>query len=188
MLRRRARWIREHLPVWWPLIVYRWGQEDARCETPNPLSRDSTLFVHYSASDGEPVDARGEPRAAAKGIQHHHMNVKGWCDAGYSGLLVQPRGIFRRPIVFWMRGYGKVPAAQEGHNTGNGAICVLADPDDRIKWRTRRALRVLARRFPGRHVRGHKDVVATACPGPYLYSLVPGLDQVAKRPKWRTLP
>lgn len=171
-----------------PKRVKHWRQREPRCRNSQKLSALSTLFVHYSASDGEGIDKKGEPKAAMRNIQSHHMDTNRWCDIGYSYVLFQVRGIFRRPLLFEARGFHAIPASQLGHNTGNVSVCVIADSNDRIKRSTYRALAWIVRRCPARNVRGHKDVTATSCPGPYLYSKVPHLKKAAKRSKKRLLP
>jgi hypothetical protein len=116
------------------------------------------------------------------------MDTNGWCDVAYSYLLFQPRGFFRRPRVFEGRTFAVVPASQAGHNTGNGSVCVVMGPGDRLKRGTIRKLRGIARRFPGHKVRGHRDVSATECPGDLLYSHVAELDKLARGPKKMPLP
>lgn len=173
-----------------PRVILNWGQRPPRCKTGHTVGPGSTLFVHYSASDGEGIDKRGEPKQAMHNIQDFHMDnpERLWCDIAYSYVVFQQRGIFRRPLIFKGRGFGVVPASQAGHNTGNVSVCVIADSNDRVKRSTYRALAYIVRRCPARTVKGHKDVTATACPGPYLYSKVPHLNRVAKKSKWGLLP
>jgi hypothetical protein len=169
-------------------VIQRWGQRPPRSVTPQHMTHGSILFVHYSASDGQGIDKQGEPTAAMRNIQNHHMDANGWSNIGYSYVVFQQRGIFKRPLIFKGRGFGAVPAAQEGSNTGNGAVCVIADSDDPIKRSTFKALAWIARRCPARRVRGHRDVNSTACPGDKLYSKVDELDRVARMSKRSFLP
>ena len=166
-----------------PKVIRHWGQRPAHCQTANPIGNDCTLFVHYSDSRGEGIDKKGEPRAAMHNIQDFHMDVRDWCDTAYSGVLFQRRGIFRRPLLFMGRGFDLVPASQEGHNTGNISICVVADGSERVKRSAFKALAWIVRHSPATHVKGHRDVNATDCPGRYLYSKVPALDRAAHKPK-----
>lgn len=173
------------MPLLKPTIVAHWGQRAPRCATPNPIGPSCTLFVHFSATDGEGIDKKGEPRQAMHAIQNFHMDdpERLWCDIGYSGVLFQQRGIFHRPLLFKGRGFDVVPASQEGHNTGNISICVLADSNDRVKRSTYRALAWIVRHSPATRVKGHRDVNSTDCPGDYLYSKVPHLDRAARKAK-----
>jgi hypothetical protein len=170
-----------------PKLLLEYGQKSPRCTDPNPINSNSILFVHYSASDGEGIDKKGEPRQAMLNIQAAHQG-KGWCDTAYSYVVVQPRGIFKRPIIFKGRGFGNVPASQEGHNTGNVSVCVIADSNDPIKRATFGAIAYLLRRCPATRVKGHRDVNATACPGDRLYSKLDELGRVARKPKLGRLP
>lgn len=169
-------------------VITHWGQRSPKCVSHNPLDRSSVLFVHYSDSDGTGIDKKGEPKDALRNIQNFHMDSRGWCDIAYSYLIVQQRGIFKKPLIFKGRGFGTVPASQEGHNTGNVSVCIIADGNDRIKRSTVRAIGYLARRFPGEWVMGHRDVNSTSCPGDRLYSKVGALNRVAKGRKAQFLP
>lgn len=166
-----------------PKLLTEYGQKPPRCSDPNPLSANSILFVHYSASDGSGIDKRGEPRAAMLNIQRFHQETRGWCDTAYSYVVIQQRGIFKRPLIFKGRGFKNVPASQEGHNTGNVSVCVIADSNDPIKRSTFKAIAWLVRRCPATRVRGHRDVGSTDCPGDRLYSKVDKLDTIARKPK-----
>lgn len=166
-----------------PKVIRNWGKRPARSVTAQRMDSNSSLFIHYSASDGEGIDKKGEPKASMRNIQDYHMDVNGWSDGGYSWVLFQQRGIFKRPLLFKLRGFERVPSAQSGFNTGNGAVCVVADSNDRIKRSTYRALAWIVRRCPATTVKGHRDVNATACPGDFLYSKLPHLNKVAKQSK-----
>ena len=172
-----------------PKLILEYGQREPKCSTRNPLTVNSELFVHFSASDGEGIDKKGEPRQAVLNIQAFHMGPsRGWCDLAYSYVIVQPNGFFKRPMIFKGRGFDAVPASQEGHNSGNVSVCVIADSDDPIKRSTFRALAWLVRRCPVDKVRGHRDVNSTDCPGDRLYSKVDELNRVARKPKLGRLP
>lgn len=169
-------------------VIMSWGQRRPKCVNTNHVDSRSTLFLHYSASDGSGIDKAGEPKQAIRNIQNFHMDVRGWCDIAYSYLVVQQRGIFKRPLIFKGRGFGAVPASQEGFNTGNVSVCVIADSNDRIKRSTTRAIAYIVRRCAATNVKGHRDVNQTDCPGDKLYSKVPALDRIAKGSKAVFLP
>lgn len=172
-----------------PKVITDYGQRPPNCTTPNPIGPESDLFIHFSDSDGSGIDKKGEPKQAVRNIQAFHMGpARGWCDIGYSWVLVQQRGFFKRPLLFKGRGFHNVPASQEGHNTGNMSVCVIADGNDPIKRSTFRALAWVVRHCPARTVKGHRDVNATGCPGDRLYSKVDELNQIAKQAKKTVLP
>ena len=167
-----------------PKVITKYGQQMPRCRAEQSMGPNSILFIHYSASDGTGIDKSGEPKQAVRNIQAFHMGPeRGWCDIGYSWVLVQQRGIFKRPLLFKGRGFDAVPASQEGHNTGNGSVCVIADDNDPIKRSTVAALAYVAKRCPATTVMGHRDVNSTGCPGGKLYAKVPFLNRVARQRK-----
>lgn len=171
-----------------PKVITQWGQRNPTSILPQRMNSESTLFIHYSASDGSGINTKGEPKQAVRNIQNFHMDGNGWSDIGYSWVLVQQRGIFKRPLLFKGRGFDRVPASQMGWNTGNGSVCVIADSNDPIKRSTTRALRYVARRCPAQRVKGHRDVNATDCPGDKLYSKVPAIDAAARTLKLAPMP
>jgi hypothetical protein len=147
-----------------------WGARQPGPRTPNAITEDSTLFIHYSAFDGGQYDTVEEQKQCMRNMQNHHIDKNGWADIGYSYVVFQPTGRLKRPRVYEARRFGYVPAAQEGYNTGNGAVCVVAGPGEEIRPGTIRKLKAIARRFKGERIRGHKDVNSTSCPGANLYA------------------
>ena len=134
------------------------------------------FFVHRSAFAGMSVDTKPEQIATMRAMYHHHVNVNKWADLGYSFVVFQPYGKQKRPVVYEARGWKRLPAGQANHNTGTLAVCVVTLDED-IKPPTVRALNKLFLQSKCEVVRGHKEVVATSCPGPKLMSL---LDEIAK--------
>lgn len=89
--------------------------------------------------------------------------------------------VFQSGRVYRGRGMNWVPAGQEGHNTGTVAVlCVVGPGDDPspAMLRSLRGLRAHCERKAGHglNVRGHGEVVQTACPGPELRRLVRELE------------
>jgi hypothetical protein len=149
-----------------------WGARPARGLTPQNYDKGSTLFIHWSASHGHTIDAKGERKAAMREIQRFHQDVRKWADIGYSYVVFQPYGIFDNVGVFEGRSFSFVPAAQSGYNTDNGAVCVVMAPGEKLKWRTRRKLKALARQQRARNVSFHGFDGSTQCPGPALTKFV----------------
>lgn len=157
-----------------------WGaRPPARAMTPQGSPREA--FIHYSDSpDAERLDTLSEQKAAVRAIQDFHIDGRGWSDIAYHYLVCQPRGRLRRARAFQGRDHLRVPAAQEGHNTGTLAICVIAGPGDPISRNTRYAIEQLLRRHPSvRTVGGHRDVTSTDCPGDLLYAQIPAIARAA---------
>jgi hypothetical protein len=158
-----------------------WGARAPRARTPQNVNSNSTLFIHYSAFNGGQYDTIEKQKQAMRNIQNHHIDANGWSDIGYSYVVFQPTGRLKRPRVYEARGFGYVPAAQAGYNTGNGAVCVVAGPGEKIRPGTKRKLKAIYRRFPGKNVKGHRDVNQTSCPGDSLYKFLPELRKAAAK-------
>lgn len=164
-----------------------WGARAPRDVAPNDVGPRSVLYIHYTASDGDHINAKGERKAEMRGLQRFHQDTRGWSDIAYSYVLFQARGIFKWVGIFEGRTFDRVPASQEDENTGNCSICVVADGNDKISWRTKRKLKAFVRRCPARNVLPHSASPshpgATECPGDQLRALCGELDRVAKQPK-----
>lgn len=144
-------------------------------------------FLHYSdSSDAARIDTQAEAFAAVRGIQAFHTKTRGWSDLAYHYVVVQlqagggSRSAEPQSLVLAGRSSRMVPAAQQGHNTGTLAICVYAGPLDTITRRTRFVVEEVLRRHPQvRTLGGHRDVVATSCPGEHLYAQIPQIARAA---------
>lgn len=163
---------------WNGLTIYsrqRWKARMARDRDTNPVTSGSTLFVHWSAGKGlgPRFDTLEEQCAAVRGIQNFHMDTRGWNDIGYNWVIVQPSGKLRHARIFEGRGLHTIPAAQEGHNTGNLAVCVLMKEGEPLRKSTVKRLKSLYKRVPCSKVKGHRDVGGTDCPGDLLYAALP---------------
>lgn len=112
-------------------------------------------------------------------IQDFHMNSRGWADIAYHFVLFQYIGSRPQCRAFHGRPVSIVPAAQLAHNTGTLAICVVGNGvAEKLQRNTRYIIERLIARYPTiRTVGGHRDVVATECPGDSFYSQ---LDTIAK--------
>lgn len=150
-------------------------------------ARPTEAFLHYSddvAVGG--IDTLAEQAAKARAIQDFHLHGRGWSDIAYHYLVFQPYGRLRRARVFAGRGDRFVPAAQAGHNTGTLAICVVAGPGVPLKRNTRYVIEQLLRRYPSvKTVGGHRDVVATDCPGESITNALPRIAGAAGKRLYR---
>lgn len=133
------------------------------------------LFVHYpGAKDPTLIPPSGwtaaEERQIMRDLQRGHF-ANGWSDIGYNHVLFpHPDGL---PRIYTARGAQYIPAAQLKHNTGTIAIMVYMGSADMLHDSTKARLRSYVRwadDYAGRRlrVRGHGEVVQTACPGPAL--------------------
>ena len=140
------------------------------------------VFIHHTADTrAEGVDHLDEQAAAMRAIQGFHMDVRGYSDVGYAYVVFQPYGELERARVFEGRLVRWVPAAQLGHNTGTIPVSVFGNfqRDDGVKDATLDAIVALLTKSASKTgcgsaktIGGHRDVVATSCPGDTLYAKV----------------
>lgn len=113
------------------------------------------VFLHCSASDHAHHD---NPET----VDQWHKQ-RGWSGIGYHFF------ISKNGAVFHGRGLDKVPAAQEGHNTGSIAICCHGKDRDKFTKAQMDALHSLCRdidfAYDGKVTfHGHCEVANKACP------------------------
>lgn len=153
-----------------------WTHSQARGDTHKP--RGGTLFVHYTVSSSKDKTTLNKQTAHLRALRDGHL-TQGYVDISYNFLVFQPAGKIEHARVFKGRGVNRVPAAQQGHNTGNLAVAVVMKPGDKLHPETEKALKKLYRELRRKgyvnKVRGHKDVNSTTCPGLPLYKFLPEL-------------
>ena len=149
-----------------------WGALDPK----RPLTSMATAkgcTVHY---EGPRMGAYAHSRCAGivRAIQRSHMaNVKqGWKDVAYNELAC------RHGVRYEGRGYRNEPGANgtSAANRGSYAICALIGEGDEVTPELKAALRDAIddyrARGAGNALYGHRDHVATKCPGNALYAWV----------------
>jgi hypothetical protein len=127
------------------------------------------------------MDTFEEQCAAMRAIQRFHMDTRGWDDIGYNYVAFQPYGNRKYARIFEGRGWDDIPAAQEYHNTDTVACAVMGMFDglhelkDNTRWAITLLYKWVDRQVGGtmRTLGGHRDVVATSCPGDDLYRHIP---------------
>lgn len=150
-----------------------WGAA-ARKYTPTyvaPADR-TEFFNHYDG--GVTVGLAGKPHseclAMVKRIQAYHQNQKGWNDIGYNGLTC-PHG---RAIEG--RGIDYAGAHCTDHNRSGYGVQMMYGgserPTDVSYARQRRLYDALVSRGRALAKKGHRDCMATACPGDIIYGWV----------------
>jgi len=134
----------------------------------------SGLVIHYDSVDqGLASKSHSECIAYWKRTRNFHTGPsRGWVDIGYSflacahGYVMEGRGLFR------------AQAAQPGGNTSHYSVTLATGPTDEITGAQINAVRQLRRWLMEPEssisgtVLGHRDFVATSCPGDKAYALV----------------
>jgi hypothetical protein len=176
-----------------------WGVDPSLgdpCWAPRYGRTIKMVFVHHTADSNHYTEA--ESASIVRGIYAYHTQSRGWCDIGYNFLVDRfgnvfqgRRGGIRKPV----RG-----AHAGDYNVGTAGISLIgnfqhAKPPRAMK---RSLVRLIAWRLgtsykPARgwtkvhhskfrRISGHRDAMATACPGQVVYRWLPTLRaRVAKR-------
>ncbi|MGW2497284.1 peptidoglycan-binding protein [Streptomyces pseudogriseolus] len=131
-----------------------------------PLSKRREFFVHY---DGATHITRTGP-AVPRAIDNQHR-AKGWAGIGYNFVIDQDGTIFEG------RGWTRQGAHCPGHNVSGLGVQIAIGGDQEPTEAALAACRALydeACRRTGHALamRGHRDGIATQCPGARLYAWV----------------
>ncbi|MCR4340092.1 MAG: N-acetylmuramoyl-L-alanine amidase [Gemmatimonadaceae bacterium] len=148
-----------------------WGARPPRSTSRLAPAAVRYLVVHYSAMDADEQVSHVNCPGRVRGIQNYHMDSHGWADVAYNWVVCKHGYIFRG------RGWRVRSAATGPANGFSVAVCFLGDDTrgrDDATAAGREAIRSV-HRFVGAHapnlegVRGHRDFMATSCPGDELY-------------------
>lgn len=140
------------------------------------------IVVHHTFT----TPRQGEAKESVKDIQKFHMNGNGWSDIGYGflnmvdGTLIEGReGSLKQAILG-----NAVRGAHAGSDRGNRSPSVsnegnfMTTPMNTQQWQSLvdmcAALCESCDIDPSK-IRGHRDFVATDCPGNWLYDRLPQL-------------
>jgi hypothetical protein len=156
-----------------------WGARAAR-GTYDPVKRE--LFIHHTVSAGT-FSTLAEQKAHMRALDLQHIN-QGWSGIGYSFVVFPATKWYKRTRIFEGRGWDWLPAAQANHNTGTIAVSVVGNydvkkPGRRLVFRLAHFARRARKRKGIRVIRGHRDVMATGCPGANLYAKLPRIRQLS---------
>ncbi|MEV7996544.1 peptidoglycan-binding protein [Streptomyces sp. NPDC086077] len=149
-----------------------WGAKpwdnDPRSDGPAQLSvtRLTEFFVHYDGAHHIKATGYAIPRA----IEAQHL-AQGWSGIGYHFVVDQAGNIYEG------RGWGRQGAHCPGHNVSGLGVQIAVGGDQEPSEAALAACRALydeACRRAGRTLakKGHRDGIATQCPGEILYAWV----------------
>lgn len=141
---------------------HEWGAEPPRRPlTPLDPSQVTDVYIHHTTGAQQP-----EIQPWLRAIQRFHQESRGWNDIGYSYIVDRNGSVWE--------GRGRNAGAHtQGYNSRSIGIAYLGDGAERVPDPALRSINLLidemARRYPIRIVRGHRNVGKTACPGDVLY-------------------
>jgi hypothetical protein len=149
----RAEWAGQSCPSTAPVI---------------PGRRIDEFFLHQTVQVNR-AWTRAQEREAMRALWRQHVVVNGWSDIGYT--YVQ----FPSSRIYKARHVDSIPAAQMDHNAGTVALAVVGT-NPILSVFQRRKIRKLFLELDAREgipfLGGHRDVVATECPGDRIYGWV----------------
>lgn len=167
-----------------PSIIsrYQWGARPAQGNVyTTSMGKRTGFVVHHSGADDDQT---------VKAIQNFHLDTRKWSDIGYN-FLIDKKG-----RIYEGRGWDKIGAHVEGHNTANIGVCIIGNysrslPSDAaltsLRWLY---VAANARKGATLKVYGHTQLGSTSCPGAKLMSVVrnklyvsPDLPMPAPTPK-----
>ena len=139
-------------------------------------SRVDTVVFHYTAANADEQADHKNCAQRVRGIQVFHQHSRGWNDIAYNYLVC------KHGYIFEGRGIENKSAATGAANSHTLAVCFLGDDTagrDDVTVAGRQACveitRWIVQRRPSvRYYKGHRDFMATSCPGDELYQYVTG--------------
>ncbi len=178
-----------------PAVVTReaWGARPYD-GTPVKQPRYEHLVLHHAA--GFQATSQQEGIERMRQIQAFHQDTRGWSDVAYHFIVDQGGHVYQGRPYAQSRPLAERPdlvigAHVAGQNTGKIGVCVLgcynpetSNCNDAVSAAT---LDALVRLFaflshhygiPPANIRGHRDFLATECPGSTLY---PRLTEIRQR-------
>jgi hypothetical protein len=153
-----------------------WNARPARRSRMQPMGRVTRITVHHSANVTSETSERASI-AAIRSIQRHHQDRNGWGDIGYH-FLIDPAGrIWTGRALEWQGAH----AGDGVKNRYNVGVCLLGNFTPSSQGSPPRAearalellVRALCARYhvPAGNIKTHRELNATACPGPYVQAM-----------------
>jgi len=148
----------------WKALPPRWTTRQKR-----PVDH---VFIHHGATLLGDHSETGEARLIRSYQKHHYRKAPPWADIAYNFLIGVESG-----RVYTGRGWRNRPGATRRWNHRSYAICIVGDTTrQQISQQAIDSVKTLIAQgvtrgyiAPGYHVKGHRDVAATECPGDTAY-------------------
>lgn len=166
-----------------------WGARAPSCTITTMSALNRATIHHTAATSDYATTGEADTKPKIRAIQNYHMDSNGWCDIGYHFLVNKQGNIFSGrqnsgTISMIVRG------AHDGCNTDSYGFTALGNYEvNALTTATKNKLaEIIAKRMPGGwdptgngtlycngvtdKVIGHRQVLATACPGANLWAVV----------------
>ncbi|MFC0531684.1 golvesin C-terminal-like domain-containing protein [Phytohabitans kaempferiae] len=163
-----------------------WGARNPSSTLTQLSNRPNKIIIHHTATANATTYTQAHAFSLARAIQNYHMDSNGWSDSGHNftisrgGYIMEGR---RTSLSHLTSGNGFVTSAHcPGQNTvgvgieNEGTYTSLLPPT--VLWD--RLVDLCAYicqqgRFGASQIYGHRDFVATSCPGNAFYARLPEL-------------
>lgn len=167
-----------------PRIVTRaqWGARFANTAQ-LPIRPAPFAVIHHTA--GAACTTQAACSQQMRNIQSFHMDSNGWADIGYN-FLVGGDG-----VVYEGRGWGRQGAHAPGYNNQSVGIAFIGTFSNGLPTLAARnaAQQLISCGVPLGHIRqlhnviGHRQAVATLCPGNALFTNIQGWPRFTHNPQ-----
>jgi hypothetical protein len=162
-----------------------WGARAPRGAA-SVIAKPDHLVVHHTASANTTNSSQAQAFALSRGIQSLHMDTNGWADAGQQltisrgGFVMEGRNRSLQAIGQGGNVLGAQTANHNSHTLGieNEGTYVSANPTQPLWDSLVATLAWLCDVYglnPLTAIVGHRDYVATQCPGDAFYARLPEL-------------
>ncbi|KAB2352427.1 peptidoglycan recognition protein family protein [Actinomadura rudentiformis] len=144
------------------------------------------IVVHHTASQNSTDYSLEHAFGLSRAIQNFHMDDNGWDDTGQQltisrgGFLMEGRNRSLEAIAARQHVRGAQTLGHNDHTIGieNEGTYLTERPTKRLWWKLAYTCAWLCDTYdldPYEAIVGHRDYVATACPGDELYAMLPAL-------------
>ncbi|XP_030075528.1 peptidoglycan recognition protein 1 [Microcaecilia unicolor] len=154
-----------------PSIVSRaaWGARPPRCNSPVMQSQRPMAIIHHTVTPS--CYSLASCKRQLLGMQNYHMNSQKWCDIGYNFLIGEDGQVYEG------RGWYRVGVHAGNVNPSSIGIAFIGNFSNRLpNSKAINAAKNLIQCAVSRNrlrsnyaLRGHRNVMNTACPGNTLY-------------------
>ncbi|KAM4640710.1 peptidoglycan recognition protein 1-like isoform 1-T1 [Discoglossus pictus] len=156
-----------------PTIITRskWGGKIINCN--KKLSTPvKMVIIHHT--EGAACTSQAKCSAQARNIQNYHIKTNGWCDIGYNFLIGEDGRVYEG------RGWNTIGAHALQYNPMSIGISFFGtftnrNPNSAAQNAAKSLISCgVSKGYikPGYVLNGHRDVIATDCPGNTLYKTI----------------
>jgi hypothetical protein len=165
-----------------------WGARAPSSAVSVLSNKPSYIVIHHTATSNGTATTQSAAFSLARGIQNFHMDSNGWIDTGQQftvsrgGFAMEGR---HRSLERLNLGSGMIRGAHVGAGNVNSesigieneGLYTSVSPPAALYSKLVDMCAYICDKYglPASQIFGHRDFMATACPGNILYGMLPGL-------------